>query len=100
MATLYMLHVESSKQNGKPPDLKRESLKRFDKWVPCQCTKKCGKEWNFINLNGLSRGGRRDLQCGIERFMTLNIVLQSFNRKELEGLEKMRAEWDAKKPKR
>src|SRR5438034_386824 len=65
MAVLYMLHIESCFENVKPrltdgtigvdPD-RREALKRFAKWVPCQCDEGCRKEWNFANDIGLYRG--------------------------------------------
>ncbi|KAI7091445.1 general substrate transporter [Hortaea werneckii] len=63
MAVLYMLHAECICNLRPPEDLggatedRREALKRFDHWVPCQCKRKCGREWNFVNDLGLPRGG-------------------------------------------
>ncbi|KAE8845923.1 hypothetical protein PTNB73_01903 [Pyrenophora teres f. teres] len=68
MAVLYMLHLETSlpdisKMTIIEPN-RREMLKRFVKWVPCQCEKKCGRQWNFVNEIGLSRG-QTDDECDL-----------------------------------
>jgi calcium-independent phospholipase A2-gamma len=65
MAVLYMLHIETSLDvSRKEVDTgQREKLKRFSKWVPCQCRQPCGREWNFVNEIGLSRGGDDHTKC-------------------------------------
>lgn len=71
MAVLYMLHIETRLELSKREvDIEeREKLKRFAKWVPCQCRQHCGREWNFVNEIGLSRGGDNDVKCDFPRLM-------------------------------
>ena len=69
MATLYMLHIERFLPQEKPKDDeqlegrvstdRRELLKRFGNWVPCECSRRCGCEWNFANDVGVHRGGNK-----------------------------------------
>lgn len=65
MAVLYMLHIETILElSRKEVDAdQREKLKRFDKWVPCQCRQLCCRQWNFVNEIGLSKGGDDGIKC-------------------------------------
>lgn len=98
-----MLHIETSAhtrherpvlENGQMGvDLKRrEILKRFAKWVPCQCSGNCGKEWNFVNDVGLSRGGN-DEKCRVHKLLQghmAKVVMASKSRlKELEDTKRI-----------
>ena len=68
MAILYMIHIESSLDVAKMTTIdpnRREMLKRFSKWVPCQCDARCGRDWNFVNEVGLSRGGNGGEDCDL-----------------------------------
>ena len=64
-----MLHLETSlpdtpKMTVIEPN-RREMLKRFARWVQCQCDRKCGRQWNFVNEVGLSRGQTGEDGCDI-----------------------------------
>jgi calcium-independent phospholipase A2-gamma len=103
MAVLYMLHLESSVDVEKPrrednavgvDRNQREALKRFAKWVPCQCERACGRQWNFVNEIGMSRGGE-GRECGVlklfERASWRNILAN----KEMGWLMETRKRWEA-----
>ncbi|PSK43691.1 hypothetical protein B9Z65_7205 [Elsinoe australis] len=57
MAVLYMLHVGVAVEGVSisVDDNRREILKRFTKWVPCQCKGGCNRQWNFVNEVGLCK---------------------------------------------
>jgi hypothetical protein len=71
MAVLYMLNIESSLSlSNKSVDTnRREILKRFHKWVPCQCSRGCNRSWNFVNGVGLWRGGDEGKKCDFPGLM-------------------------------
>jgi len=101
MAVLYMLHIESCLDVPKPQladknvgvDFdRREALKRFAKWVPCQCDRPCGREWNFVNDIGLCRGGE-ERECGVAKLFEQASWLNNFADKEMRSLEETRMLW-------
>ena len=79
LAILYMLHVERflSKRptgdgglSGEIKLKRRNLLKRFDTWIPCLCGASCGREWNFINDQGLRAiFGEESKECRIARLV-------------------------------
>lgn len=71
----------------------RETLKRFAKWVPCKCKKKCGKEWNFINDIGLFRGGSAEQKCGVVQYLQNGSLRNLFSGTDREALVQMREHW-------
>jgi calcium-independent phospholipase A2-gamma len=96
MAVLYMLHVETVLKDLEPPRIdkgERETLKRFAKWVPCKCKKKCGKEWNFINDMGLFRGGSAERKCGAVQYLQNGSLRNLFSGADREALVQMREHW-------
>ena len=96
MAVLYMLHIESCLDVPRMiigPD-RREVLKRFAKWVPCQCDGRCGREWNFVNEVGLSRGGNTHHDCALLKLFESNSWLV-FKSDKVRKLEATRNLWEA-----
>jgi len=102
MAVLYMLHVESRPEAPKPQlankvvgidPLRREALKRFAKWVPCQCDRACGREWNFANEIGLQRGGNGS-KCSVARLFERSEWRNWYVSKEMNWLQEMRRKWE------
>ncbi len=96
MAVLYMLHMETALPPFDAPIVdmdQRELLKRFAKWVPCKCAKNCGKEWNFINGTGLSRGGSAEQKCGVVSYLKSGSIGNLFSKKDREALLLMRQNW-------
>jgi calcium-independent phospholipase A2-gamma len=104
MATIYMLHIETSihskherpiMDNGQEGvDMRRrEALKRFAKWVPCRCSSDCGKEWNFVNEIGLSRPEGDDDKCGIAKLLGRGSIRNLVASKNLKALEDTRKFW-------
>ncbi|EDU48283.1 phospholipase [Pyrenophora tritici-repentis Pt-1C-BFP] len=100
MAVLYMLHLETSlpdvpKMTTIEPN-RREMLKRFVKWVPCQCDKKCGRQWNFVNEIGLSRGQTGEDECDLVDLYnhsdSWKLVFKGAKVKRLEATRKL---WEA-----
>lgn len=64
LAILYMLHIENfcsdrprgdKDQLGEVKAQRREILKRYDKWVYCNCRTDCPNEWNFADDVGMYR---------------------------------------------
>lgn len=91
MAILYMLHVEIWLKCGPPKDINREALKRFDYWIPCQCKRCCGLEWNFVNLIGLHRGGD-EAKCDVVKYLASGSAYQFWSRK-YKVLKAMKEKW-------
>lgn len=63
MAVLYMLHVGIAIEGVSisVDDNRREILKRFTKWVPCQCKDGCNRQWNFVNEVGLCKNEDKEV---------------------------------------
>jgi hypothetical protein len=98
MAVLYMLHIESSLDVAKMSTIdpnRREMLKRFSKWVPCQCDARCGREWNFVNEVGLSRGGNGGEDCDLLRLFVDSKWKLMFKNDKVRKLEATRNIWEA-----
>lgn len=105
MATLYMLHVELSFRSLRPKmengeegidNHRRDALKRFAKWVPCNCQPSCSNEWNFANDIGLARGGAS--KCKIDRYLRQGALPTMLKTKEVQDLKAMYESWkDAKR---
>lgn len=102
MAVFYMLHIESCLDVAKPQLAngrvgvdgdRREALKRFAKWVPCQCHQPCGREWNFVNDIGLSRGGGIGRKCAVARLFERPSWQNFLAAKEMGWLEETRGLW-------
>lgn len=100
MATLYMLHIESFIDDSRPVDLdhvdgpRRRSLKRFDRWIPCECKRACGKEWCFVNDVGLSRGGGVTSKCDVKRYFERSGATNAlWAKNDGKIVEKMREKW-------
>ncbi|KAM3069549.1 hypothetical protein ACMFMF_008766 [Clarireedia jacksonii] len=111
MSAIYMLHMETalSKYKYNPPTRadgsegidkdRREALKRFAKWVPCQCRYECGNEWNFVNEVGLRRPKDNEKKCGLQRVLgrgtrTYWNILEG---KNLDAVERTREIWKSAK---
>ncbi|KAF2707708.1 phospholipase [Pleomassaria siparia CBS 279.74] len=98
MAVIYMLHIEScldvSRMVGIDPD-QRETLKRFAKWVPCQCDRRCGREWNFANELGLSRSGDSSFDCGLLKLFASGSFMMAFKGDKVHKLQATRRPWAA-----
>jgi calcium-independent phospholipase A2-gamma len=105
MATLYMLHIESFLSHEKPKDDdqlegrvsvdRRELLKRFGNWVPCECNRTCGCEWNFANDIGMHRGGK-ERKCALIKVLgepSLKDLL--ITKKELQRMKDIKNKWDS-----
>ncbi|WPH02326.1 Hypothetical protein R9X50_00518900 [Acrodontium crateriforme] len=98
MAILHMLHMERFDPDQQPTDLyniegdRREALKRFDRWVPCECKKKCGRQWNFANDIGFSKGGE-SRKCAVENYLRGNDFRNAFATKDRAMLEAMHEKW-------
>jgi hypothetical protein len=102
MAILYMLHIEKDNQYRRPRDergrtglvseQRRELLKRYGNWVPCQCGRLCGRDWSFANDVGMNRGGNPNRPCGIARLLEPSVTDLLFSRKP-ELWEKTRQAW-------
>ena len=99
MATLYMLHIESCLDIPKMvtiDQIRREILKRFSKWVPCECDRRCGRKWNFVNDIGLSRGGNGNGDCDLVKlFDTNNSWKLMFKSDKVRKLVATRKTWEA-----
>jgi calcium-independent phospholipase A2-gamma len=98
MAILYMLHVESSLEMAKMTNIdpnRREMLKRFSKWVPCKCDARCGREWNFVNEVGLSRGGNGGDECDLLKLFDDSKWKLVFKSDKVRKLEATRKVWEA-----
>ena len=104
MAVLYMLHLESSLDVAKPrrednsvgvDRNRREALKRFAKWVPCQCERSCGREWNFVNEIGMCRGGKEGRECGVLKLFERASWRNLLANKEMAWLMETRERWEA-----
>ncbi|KAF2850938.1 hypothetical protein T440DRAFT_395935, partial [Plenodomus tracheiphilus IPT5] len=96
MATLYMLHIETNLEVSKMVDIdpdRRETLKRFAKWVPCQC--KCGRQWNFVNETGLSRSGDKRRDCELSKLFDCSSWMLVFRGDQVRKLEATRQLWEA-----
>ncbi|RMY45115.1 hypothetical protein D0865_10115 [Hortaea werneckii] len=99
MAVLYMLHAECTCNLRPPEDLggatedRREALKRFDHWVPCQCKRRCGREWNFVNDLGLSRGGEPGKECDMEVYIKRSARRNVFAKADDTIFAEMRDTW-------
>lgn len=102
MAVLYMLHIEKYLEDERPLDEskevgvdndRREALKRFNKWVPCQCSRSCGTEWNFANDIGLQRGDSTKKLCGVAEFLRRGTLRNLFASQDGEALKSMRDKW-------
>ncbi|GAB1743962.1 hypothetical protein NU219Hw_g1005t2 [Hortaea werneckii] len=102
LAVLYMLHAECICNLRPPEDLdgggatedRREALKRFDHWTPCQCKRRCGREWNFVNDLGLSRGGGDPGQeCDMEGYVKRSARRNVFAKADETIFAKMRETW-------
>ncbi|KAF1993615.1 phospholipase [Amniculicola lignicola CBS 123094] len=95
MATLYMLHIESCLNIPKidVDKNRREILKRFSKWVECKCEGDCGRQWNFVNEIGLSRGsngrGKCDLLDLFDNKSSWKLVFKSDKVRKLQDTRKM-----------
>lgn len=96
LATLYMLHIESrlSVPDMRVDSERREALKRFAKWVPCQCDENCEREWNFANDLGLWRGDRSRV-CKVARLFEQNTWQSFLGKRYLDRLEETRRLWQA-----
>lgn len=108
MSTIYMLHVETTIRKYEVPhkedgsegidDKRREALKRFAKWVQCQCKYECGNEWNFVNEVGLRRPKDNGRKCGVGRILDRGVgkgmVWNLFEGKNLDAVEKSRKIWN------
>jgi calcium-independent phospholipase A2-gamma len=102
MAVLYMLHIERDNQDRRPKDehgrtglvsaQRRELLKRYGNWVPCQCGRLCGRDWNFANDVGIYRGGQANRTCGIARLLEASVMDLLLSKKP-ELWEKTRQAW-------
>lgn len=102
MAVLYMLHIEScldvpkprreDKSIGVDAD-RREALKRFAKWVPCQCNQACGREWNFVSEIGLCRGGNGS-ECRVVKLFERASWRNFLAAKEMSWLQETRNRWE------
>ncbi|KAI4695276.1 uncharacterized protein J4E84_001901 [Alternaria hordeiaustralica] len=98
MAILYMLHVESSLDLTKMTNIdpnRREMLKRFSKWVPCKCDARCGREWNFVNEVGLSRGGNGGDECDLLQLFDDSKWKLVFKSDKVRKLDATRKAWEA-----
>ncbi|KAK5692224.1 hypothetical protein LTR17_025465 [Elasticomyces elasticus] len=102
MAVLYMLHLERfwpEQHPGAlnlPGDDRRETLKRYNRWIPCQCKSECCKEWNFANDIGLCKGGTTAKICDVERYLDSTSVLTAwFSNTTRTTLSSMKKEWAA-----
>lgn len=98
MAALYMLHIESSLDVAKMTTIdpnRREMLKRFAKWVPCQCDARCGRDWNFVNEVGLSRGGIDGEDCDLLKVFKCSNWKLVFRSDKVRKLEATRKIWEA-----
>jgi len=98
MAILYMLHVESSLDLTKMTNIdpnRREMLKRFSKWVPCKCDARCGREWNFVNEVGLSRGGNGGDECDLPQLFDDSKWKLVFKSDKVRKLDATRKAWEA-----
>ncbi|KAI8934854.1 hypothetical protein NX059_008532 [Plenodomus lindquistii] len=96
MATLYMLHIETNLQIPKMVDVdpdRRETLKRFSKWVPCQCN--CGRQWNFVNETGLSRSGDERRECELIKLFDCSSWMLVLKGEQVRKLEATRQLWEA-----
>ncbi|KAH9875045.1 hypothetical protein J1614_004533 [Plenodomus biglobosus] len=96
MAVLYMLHIEKHLEISKMVDVdpdRRETLKRFAKWVPCQC--KCGRQWNFVNEVGLSRSGDSRRECELSKLFDCSSWMLVFRGDQVRKLEATRQLWEA-----
>ncbi|KAI7270227.1 general substrate transporter [Hortaea werneckii] len=99
MAVLYMLHAECICNLRPPEDLggatedRREALKRFDHWVPCQCKRRCGREWNFVNDLGLSRAGEPGKECDMEAYTKRSAKRNVFAKADETIFATMRNTW-------
>ncbi|KAK5698262.1 hypothetical protein LTR97_007223 [Elasticomyces elasticus] len=99
MAVLYMLHVEQFWPDKNPGELdaagsdRREALKRYNRWVPCRCKVDCGREWNFANDIGLSKGGNSKKTCDVNKYLVSAPVLNLLAFKTRKALEDMNEEW-------
>ena len=100
MAVLYQLHVETFLHHGALFDdprmvsidtNRREALKRYENWVPCQCTRQCGKQWNFVNDIGLCKGS--DSACDVEEFLQRKLGRSLFGNGIDKVLVEMRKSW-------
>jgi calcium-independent phospholipase A2-gamma len=101
MATLYMLHIETSVLDVSKmvaiDRIRREHLKRFSKWVKCLCDAQCGREWNFVNEVGLSRergDGRGECEL-VKLFDVKNSWKLMFKSEKVRRLEATRRVWEA-----
>jgi len=105
MAAVYMLHVETTIGKEDRPKMsngsegvdmvRREVLKRFTKWVQCQCKHECGKEWNFVNEVGLCRPETSDNICGLVKFLKRGSFMNALRPKELKAFEATKKAWEA-----
>lgn len=98
-----MLHLESCLGVSKPllddktvgvDDNRREALKRFSKWVPCQCRRPCRREWNFVNDIGLCRGGEEG-KCAVANLFERTQWGLVFAGNEIDALQKTWRLWSA-----
>ncbi|USP81106.1 hypothetical protein yc1106_08380 [Curvularia clavata] len=99
MAVLYMLHIETKLELSakKVDNDEREKLKRFAKWVPCQCRQLCNREWNFVNEIGLSRGGDENIKCDFPGLIeNRNHWTVAFKADQVKRLKATREKWLAK----
>jgi calcium-independent phospholipase A2-gamma len=107
MATMYMLHIERYLPNEKPLDNnktigvsteRRELLKAFGNWVPCQCKQACGVEWNFADDIGLHRGGNAK-DCRLVEVVDKQILKNLSIEKDVEVLKLTKKKWrDSRAP--
>ncbi|KAK5743050.1 hypothetical protein LTS12_024006 [Elasticomyces elasticus] len=99
MAVLYMLHVEQFWPDKVPEELdasgsdRRETLKRYNRWVSCRCKSDCGREWNFANDFGLCRGGDTTRTCDVDKYLVNTPILNLWASKTRSALEGMNEEW-------
>ncbi|RMY62588.1 hypothetical protein D0863_10917 [Hortaea werneckii] len=106
MAVLYMLHAECICNLRPPEDLggatedRREALKRFDHWAPCQCKRRCGREWNFVNDLGLSRGGELGTECDMEAYTKRSAKRNVFAKTDETIFANMRDAWKVPRERR
>lgn len=109
MAVLYMLHIErilkdpETRQQGEAlssDPKRRENLKRYNKWVQCQCRSGgggCEKKWNFVNVVGLCRpldsGKPGSERCRVAAYLGGEDFSMRVTRKPWKVLEMLKTEW-------
>lgn len=111
MAVIYMLHVETnnSTRNDRPQlndkdsdgyarfdHNRREKLKRFCKWTPCQCAMSCRMAWNFVDDVGICNHAENVEVCQVARMIGIGEKSRAATPKLVRILEGMREDWTGK----